>query len=59
MLAPTLRIRLKMLVALPMRSRGTGIIGDGCQRHKNQPRPAPCNISGHQKFQKPTSQAEE
>ena len=44
-----------MLVALPMRSRGIGSLVTVVSGTKISPNPAPCSISGHQKFQNPTS----
>jgi hypothetical protein len=47
MLAPILRIRLKMLVSLPILSLGTGSFVTVVKGTKIKPRPAPCAVSGN------------
>src|SRR5580693_4546363 len=53
-LAPILRITLKMLVALPILSLGMGSFVTVVKGTKMRPSPAPCTVSGNQKFDEAT-----
>ena len=58
MLAPTLRIRLKMLVAFPILSQGMGSLVTVVNGTNISPSPAPCKVSGSQKFDEATPRLE-